>query len=86
MTSALDIALDVREGRRSAMQVLEETIARIEHDRVTNSFVDRTFDRARREAAGIDQPRGVHDRDPVLGREPGARLHEPRVPGWNRDR
>ena len=39
------------------MQVLDETIARIEHDGVTNSFVDQTFDRARREAAEIDQRR-----------------------------
>ena len=72
MTSALDIALDVREGRRSAMQVLEETIARIEHDRVTNSFVGRTFDRARREAAGIDQRRRSGHTLPMLAGVPYA--------------
>jgi len=54
------------------MQVLEETIARIEHDRVTNSFVGRTFDRARREAAGIDQRRRSGHTLPMLAGVPYA--------------
>lgn len=72
MNSALDIASDVREGRRSAMQVLDETIARIEQDGVTNSFVDRTFDRARREAAGVDHRRRSGHTLPVLAGVPYA--------------
>ena len=35
--------------------------------------------------AGVDEPRRVDDRDPVLRREPRARLHEPRVPVRDRD-
>jgi 1-carboxybiuret hydrolase len=58
MSSALEVALDIREGRRSAADVLDETIARIvERDARLNCFVDRTFDRARREAAAIDRRR-----------------------------
>jgi 1-carboxybiuret hydrolase len=72
VNSALDIAVDIREGRRSAMQVLDETIARIEHDGVTNSFVDRTFDRARREAAGIDRRRQSGRMLPTLAGVPYA--------------
>jgi AtzE family amidohydrolase len=72
VNSALDIALDIREGRRSAIQVLDETIARIEHDCVSNSFVDRTFDRARREAARIDHRRQSGCPLPMLAGVPYA--------------
>jgi aspartyl-tRNA(Asn)/glutamyl-tRNA(Gln) amidotransferase subunit A len=54
------------------MQVLDETIARIEHDGVTNSFVDHTFDRARREAAGIDRRRQSGQTLPMLAGVPYA--------------
>jgi AtzE family amidohydrolase len=54
------------------MRVLDETIARIEGDGVTNSFVDRTFDRARREAAGIDRRRQLRHTLPMLAGVPYA--------------
>jgi 1-carboxybiuret hydrolase len=58
MMSALDIASSVREGRRSAADVIDETIALItERDPGINSFVERTFERARREAETVDQRR-----------------------------
>jgi AtzE family amidohydrolase len=73
MSSALELAQDIREGRRSAVDVLDETIARIEdRDAHINSFVDRTFDRARREAAAIDRRRASGDALPPLAGVPYA--------------
>jgi aspartyl-tRNA(Asn)/glutamyl-tRNA(Gln) amidotransferase subunit A len=72
MNTALAIAMDIREGRRSAMQVLDETIARIESDGVTNSFVDRTFERALQEAAAIDRRRQSGHSLPTLAGVPYA--------------
>lgn len=69
MSSALAIAADVRAGRRSAVEILDGTIARIvERDGAINSFVERTFERARREAAEIDRRRSAgHALPPLAG-------------------
>jgi AtzE family amidohydrolase len=73
MSSALEVAQDIREGRRSAADVIDEAIARIEdRDKVIHSFVDRTFDRARREAAAIDRRRASGETLPALAGVPYA--------------
>jgi 1-carboxybiuret hydrolase len=73
VNSALNIAADVREGRRSASHVIEETIARIiERDGAINSFVEHTFDRAWREAKDLDQRRSAGQALPSLAGVPYA--------------
>jgi 1-carboxybiuret hydrolase len=70
---ALSLARDVREGRCTATSVLDETIARIDaRNDLTNSFVTRTYDRARREACEIDRRRRAGESLPVLAGVPYA--------------
>ena len=71
--SAVAIARDVREGRRTAVSVADEAIARIESgDGAINSFVTRTFERARAEAAAIDARRASGQALPALAGVPYA--------------
>jgi len=73
MKDALGIARDVREGKRTAQDVLEETFAGIDsRNHLTNSFVTRTFERARREATEVDRRRQAGDILPVLAGVPYA--------------
>lgn len=73
MNGALDIARAVREGSRSAADVVEEAIARITaRDDTINSFVTPTWDRARREAAAIDSLRQAGEQLPPLAGVPYA--------------
>ena len=73
MRSALEVARDVRDGHCSAWSVIDETIARIEHgDGAINSFVTRTFERARREAAAVDARRARGEALPPLAGVPYA--------------
>ena len=73
MKSALAIARDVRDGRCTALSIVDKTIAAIERgDGAINSFVTRTFDRARREAAAIDARRARGESLPALAGVPYA--------------
>jgi 1-carboxybiuret hydrolase len=73
MKGALAIADDVRAGRRAAVEVLDEAIVRIDaRDREINSFVTRTFERARREARDVDRRRQAGEALPPLAGVPYA--------------
>ena len=73
MKSALEVAREVREGRRTALSVVDETIARIDaRNHLTNSFVTRTYDRARSEAGEIDRLRRGGQSLPALAGVPYA--------------
>ena len=73
MKRALDIAREVREGHCTAAAVVEQAIERIvAGDPAINSFVSRTFERARREAADIDRRRSSGVALPPLAGVPYA--------------
>lgn len=73
MPNALGVARQVREGTRSAVDVLDETIARITaRDPVLNCFTRLTAERARREAAAIDARRSRGETLPPLAGVPYA--------------
>ena len=73
MKLASSIAHEVREGARTAVDVLDETIAGIEHGQGrTNSFTGTTFERARREAVDLDRRRERGESLPPLAGVPYA--------------
>jgi len=73
MTSALEIAGEIRAGRKSAASVLAQTEARIAAlNPGLNCFTATTFDRARREAAAVDAARASGAALPPLAGVPYA--------------
>lgn len=73
MASALDIARQVASGERSAVSVLEDTLARVrERDPRYNCFTLVTEARARQEAAAIDARRARGEALPPLAGVPYA--------------
>ncbi|HEY9065351.1 MAG TPA: AtzE family amidohydrolase [Burkholderiaceae bacterium] len=73
MTTALDIAHAIRQGERSAEDVLDACLARIDAtDARINAFTDRTDERARREARAIDARRARGEALPPLAGVPYA--------------
>lgn len=72
MTSA-ELLRAIAIGERSAAEVCEAAIARIEAtDATVNAFTDRTFARARREAAAVDTRRAAGELLPPLAGLPYA--------------
>jgi 1-carboxybiuret hydrolase len=73
MLSAIDIAAQIRSGARSAEQVLNECLKRVEaRDPTLNCFTARTTDRARAEARAVDAARDRGDVLPPLAGVPYA--------------
>ncbi len=73
MTSAIELARAVREGRRTAIDIVEEAIERIARDDAAiNSFIDRTFERAKADAIAIDARRRLGQPLPALAGVPYA--------------
>jgi aspartyl-tRNA(Asn)/glutamyl-tRNA(Gln) amidotransferase subunit A len=71
--TALDIARHIADGTVSAMDVLQQTEARIlAHDPALNCFTAHTFERARREAAAIDKRCAAGEMLPPLAGVPYA--------------
>ena len=76
MITALDagcVAASIRNGELRAQEVLDACIERIEAtDPQVNAFTDRTFERARREAAAVDASRARGEPLPALAGVPYA--------------
>jgi len=64
---------------------LRDPVAARQHDRFTKIMVDQA-DADLTPVPGVDGARCVHHRKTDAGGEAGPRVHEPRVPGWQRDR
>lgn len=73
ITDGHALARAIARGELSAAEALEQTLARIEAtDARVNAFTDRTFERARREAAAIDARRARGETLPPLAGMPYA--------------
>ncbi|AHV93425.1 AtzE family amidohydrolase [Bordetella holmesii] len=71
MSSALNIAKQIAAGQRRAVDVLDDTLARVRADS-SNAFTEVTLERAYREAAEIDARRARGEALPALAGVPYA--------------
>ena len=66
--TAGELVADLAACRVSSVELLDQSIARIEaHDKAINAVVVRDFDRARRAAIAADQALARGERRPLLG-------------------